>query len=101
MLTNSYNITPAANWDGPHGTGWIQDRAGRGMPTERAARGMAIRAGQNMQPIPRVASPLQANEAAAFAEEVRPPHRNVAADMVVAGVLGFALTRAVQHRRAR
>ncbi|SRR5258708_38088945 len=99
-MVNDYHITSAANWDGPHGTGHFQDRAGTGR-TERQSRAMAIHIGQSMQPLPRVASPLSGlNDTAAFVDEIsRDYQRNVAKDALIGGVLGFAITRAIQTRR--
>jgi len=95
------------NWGGqnPEGvtTGWNQSLAGAGRHhwTERRARGAAIQQGmQGMQP-PRVVLPLRLDEIQSFVDEVRPPHRNVARDMVVGGVLGAALVHVIRNRRAR
>jgi hypothetical protein len=65
---------------------------------------MVIRAGQNMQPAPRVAPPLQLNDSQSFVDEYRrdyAPHQNVAGRMILGAVLGFALQRVIQNRRGR
>src|SRR5258708_1737291 len=105
MSTNSYNITPAANWDGPQGTSWVLNSAGSGHHTERRNRAAQIRAQQYApQPLPRIAPPLQLNDSQSFVDEYRrnyAPHRSVAGSMVQGAVLGYLLVRAAQNRRAR
>jgi hypothetical protein len=106
----SYTFTPP-DWGGqnPHSptTGAYQDRAGRGMPTERRSRAAAVRIGQMYQ-LPVLPDPLHSNEAQAFADEWsrdNAPHRNVARDMIVGGVLGgvlsYSLVRTIRRRQAR
>jgi hypothetical protein len=103
MATNEYKITPA-NWNGPNGTGWIQGQAGSGHWTERRMRGTAVRSGQlPAQPPQRVQSPLAGlNDAQAFVDEIaRDNQMNKARQMIIGGVLGYALVKTAQMRRAR
>jgi hypothetical protein len=104
MATNDYRFSHPASPDDVQGTGWIQNRAGtgRGMPTERQSRGMAVRQGQSMPQQPQnVVLPLNLNDSQSFVNEVRPAHRNVALDAAVGGVLGAGLILAIRHRRGR
>lgn len=97
----NYRITPA-EWDGPHGTGWIQADAGAGRWSRRQ-RADSIRAQQGIQPARPVQSPLNGNEAEAFANEWardNAPYRSVARSMLEGGVLGAVLAYTVQRRRS-
>ena len=103
-MTNDYRISrPADPRDLGPTTGHFIRAAGSGRNmTERQARAVSMQ--QSMPSMPsslRVVLPLDLSEAQAFVNEVRPPHRNTARDMVVGGVLGAVLVRAVQNRRAR
>ena len=83
-------------------TGHFYADAGSGRRTERVARSQAIRAGQQMQALPVLPDVLHTTETRAFAREWaedNAPRRNVARDMLVHGVLGYALVRSIQGRR--
>lgn len=104
MAVNEMPFRPV-NWGGqtPHSpsTGHHEAEAGNGTHASLSAQRWAGRRHQFAPlPIPKIASPLQANEAAVFADEfARDNHRNVGRDMVVGAVLGYALTRYAQARR--
>lgn len=80
-------------------TGSFQDRAGRGVPTERTQRSRAVRQGQ-MYALPVLPNPI--HEAAQFAAEVERAEelnrRSTLRNAVVGGVLGAAIVHAWRNR---
>lgn len=92
------------NYDDSPTTGWHQRMAGEGRHSDYSAQRRASRQPQ-FHPVPpqKVAPPLAGlNDAVAFADEVgRGLQRNVGRDMLVGGVLGALLVRAVQNRGRR
>lgn len=83
-------------------TGWHQELGGLGKHGAWSRRQRAMRLQSTYSPhLERVASPLNADEVTAFAEEWEMDERNrshrIAAG--IGGVLGFELARAVMRRR--
>jgi hypothetical protein len=101
-MANEYKITPAQNWDGPHGTGYHQDSAGQGRhELSRRARAAQVRAEQQMG---YVRVPVQGGDqvgpfglGALQTERVR--RSRVPA--IAGAVLGVAIERAIRRRMSR
>jgi hypothetical protein len=106
-MPNNYTFSHPASPDVNGTSSWHQQLAGSGRHgewSERQRRGMEMRARTSTYALPVMPDPLHSNEAQAFADEWaedNAPHRSVAKDMIVGGVLSAGLLIAVRARRNR